>query len=46
VTPDGRYLVFQSTQQLTGYDNSAMGSFQLAEGGSEVYVYDADKNRL
>ena len=37
VTPDGKNLVFMSKASLTGYPN---------EGIEEVYVYDADDNRL
>jgi len=33
VTPDGRHLVFESRQQLTGYHG---------EGAAEVFVYDAE----
>jgi hypothetical protein len=37
VTPDGRAVVFMSSQGLTGYDN---------EGLQEVYVYDAETNHV
>lgn len=41
-SPDGRGLVFQSTRNLTGYDNSnARG-----EHAMEVYAYDADGGGL
>ena len=37
VTPDGRYLVFTSSESLTAYQS---------EGSLEVYTYDAVANRL
>ena len=37
VTPDGRAVLFMSSQSLTGYPN---------EGLEEVYVYDAEIDRL
>jgi hypothetical protein len=37
VTPDGRQLVFTSSERLTGYDQM---------GYAEVYLYDASGNRL
>jgi hypothetical protein len=43
ITGDGRHLVFQSSERLTGYDNTD------AEGGAhilEVFVYDADRESL
>jgi hypothetical protein len=43
LTPDGRHLVFRSSQSLTGYDNRASGN---AESVPEVYVYDADTSGL
>jgi hypothetical protein len=50
VTPDGRHLVFQSTQRLTHYDNSTLlnpVSRRNPEGAKpeymvEVFVYDAE----
>jgi hypothetical protein len=44
VAPDGRHLVFQSTQQLTGYDTSALDEKGHIE--NEVFVYDADDGGL
>jgi hypothetical protein len=41
VTSDGSHLVFESTQHLTGYDDSVLG-----EGGLEVFVYSAGSGRL
>jgi hypothetical protein len=41
VTPDGRSIVFMSDRSLTGYDNNVNG-----EAMNEVYVYDAEQNRL
>jgi hypothetical protein len=44
VTSSGRELVFESTQQLTGYDNSLLveeGGEASDERGGEVFVYDA-----
>ncbi len=37
VSPNGRYLAFQSTLSLTGYENA---------GYSEVYLYDAETGTL
>jgi hypothetical protein len=45
VTPDGRHLVFESTQHLTGYD-SDVATIDGNHGGSEVFVYDAGANVL
>jgi hypothetical protein len=50
VSPDGRYIAFQSLNSLTGYDNLAANGVQCGavEGGTpqprcaEVYLYDAD----
>ncbi len=39
VSPDGRSMVFQSTQQLTGYDNSALSDKEADR--LEVFVYQA-----
>jgi hypothetical protein len=44
-TPSGRDLVFESTQQLTGYDNSLLAE-EAPERGAEVFVYDAATERL
>ena len=47
VTPDGRGLVFESTQRLTGYDNSNLIEFiggdeiPRPEHAVEVFAYDA-----
>jgi hypothetical protein len=45
VTADGQNLVFQSTQQLTGYDNSALleivGQGAAPERSAEVFVYNS-----
>jgi Tol biopolymer transport system component len=35
ISPDGRYLLFSSTADVTGYDSG---------GASEAYVYDADSD--
>jgi hypothetical protein len=43
VSPDGRWLAFMSTHNLTGYDNRDAVS---GEPDSEVYLYDADTGRL
>ncbi len=43
VSPNGRYLAFMSQQSLTGYDNRDANS---GEPDEEVYLYDADANRL
>ncbi|MGA9874324.1 MAG: hypothetical protein WBQ21_00760 [Solirubrobacteraceae bacterium] len=43
VSPNGRYLSFMSERSLTGYDNLDAVSGQPDE---EVYLYDADQNRL
>jgi hypothetical protein len=40
VTPSGRQLVFESTQQLTGYDNASVG--EEGERRGEVFVYDTE----
>jgi hypothetical protein len=42
VTAGGRELVFESTQQLTGYDNSVLDETHNLEFGVEVFVYEAD----
>jgi hypothetical protein len=41
VTPDGHSLVFESTQQLTGYDNAAVREGE-AEKGIEVFAFRAE----
>jgi hypothetical protein len=48
VTPDGRSLVFESTQELTGYDSSDVVGLSEGgkRGGSEVFVYDSGSGRL
>ena len=43
VTPDGRYLVFESTAPLTGYDNTDQHS---GEADAEVFLYDAGTQKL
>ena len=43
VTPDGRYLFFQSLASLTGHDNA---SRDTGERAMEVYRYDADAAEL
>jgi hypothetical protein len=43
VTPDGKAVVFMSSNSLTGYDNEVAGSETLAQ---EVYVYEAEGNTL
>jgi hypothetical protein len=45
-TPDGRNLVFESTQRLTGYDNSNVGNDQGGEGGVEVFEFNTATKRL
>jgi hypothetical protein len=44
-TPDGRQLVFESTQQLTGYENGVL-SHATEDGTNEVFRYDVDTARL
>jgi hypothetical protein len=46
VSPDGRHLVFESTQDLTGYDTSSIGLLDARQGGLEVFAYGSDTNRL
>jgi hypothetical protein len=46
VSADGGHLVFESTQQLTGYDSSDVGPDAGMHGGSEVFVYDAGTGAL
>jgi hypothetical protein len=43
VTPDGRYLVFSTTQPLTGYDNTDAATGQPDR---EVFLYDAVSDSL
>lgn len=43
VSPDGRHLVFESSESLTGYDNA---DAVTREPDIEVFVYDADRQRL
>jgi hypothetical protein len=43
VTPDGRHVVLQSTQTLTGYDNAAVNN---GEPAVEIYAYDADTAQI
>ena len=40
VTADGSHLVFESSQQLTGYDSSSLAGEQR-QGGLEAFVYAA-----
>jgi hypothetical protein len=44
-TGSGRALVFESTQQLTGYENTALDA-RSPEHGLEVFVYDFGSGRL
>jgi WD40-like Beta Propeller Repeat len=43
VSPDGRWLAFQSRRGLTGYDNR---DARTGEPDEEVYVYDADSGKI
>jgi hypothetical protein len=43
VSPNGRYLAFESSLSLTGYDNTDVTS---GAADSEVFVYDAQTGRL
>lgn len=43
VTPDGRHIAFQSTQSLTGYDNTDAVS---GEADVEVFTYDATTGQI
>ncbi|HZE16478.1 MAG TPA: hypothetical protein VE197_12620, partial [Mycobacterium sp.] len=43
VSPDGRYFAFQSTGNLTGYDNT---DAVTGESDLEVYLYDAEAGKL
>jgi hypothetical protein len=45
VAGGGRELVFQSTQELTGYDNSTLAD-RGVEYGAEVFVYNTDAGGL
>jgi hypothetical protein len=52
VTPDGRHLVFMSTRELTGYDNSLLNDLlvkknqgRLDGNDYEVFTYAADDGR-
>jgi hypothetical protein len=45
VTPGGHQLVFESTQQLTGYTNSLLDQ-RGSNWAVEVFVYDAPTGRL
>jgi hypothetical protein len=46
VADGGEELVFQSTQQLTGYDNSSLSKARGREFGAEVFVYEAGTHSL
>jgi hypothetical protein len=46
VAVDSAHLVFESTQQLTGYDNGVLGPELEGQGGLEVFVYSAATGRL
>jgi hypothetical protein len=51
VSPDGRYLAFQSFRSLTGYDNVTSVAGACAHDGAqheciEVYEYDAQAGKL
>jgi hypothetical protein len=43
VSPNGRYLAFVSTQQLTGYDNHDANS---GKRDTEVFLYDSSSNTM
>lgn len=43
VTPDGRYVAFESVRSLTGYDNTDAVNGKAA---MEVYLYEADSDKL
>jgi hypothetical protein len=48
-TPSGHQLVFESTQQLTGYDNSLLATENVpgfGEHAAEVFIYDSASGRL
>jgi hypothetical protein len=46
VTPDGKAVVFSSTQDLTGYDTASVGLLNGAQGGNEIFLYRAGAPNL
>jgi hypothetical protein len=47
VSADGKHVVFESSQELTGYDSSDLvGVGGRIKGGDEVFVYDANASSL
>jgi hypothetical protein len=43
VSPNGRYVAFDSLEQLTGFDNV---DAQTSQAYQEIFLYDADADRL
>ncbi len=46
VSPNGRYVAFMSREALTGYDNVEQNPAAQGARDEEVYLYDADEDRL
>lgn len=51
VSPDGRYIAFNSLAQLTGYENEQAESSECEEEGEagrcrEIFLYDAEEGEL
>ena len=46
VSPDGRYLIFESVEPLTGYDNQPLEPRDCEKSCHEVFLYDAVENEL
>jgi DNA-binding beta-propeller fold protein YncE len=46
VSPNGRYLAFMSSRSLTGYDNRDANPLAHEARDQEVFLYDAQEDRL
>jgi hypothetical protein len=46
VSPDGQYLAFMSDRPLTGYDNTDVNEKTGPHADEEVFLYDAQTNRV
>ncbi len=46
VSPNGRFLAFMSNRSLTGYDNRDANPLAHEARDQEVFLYDAQENRL
>jgi hypothetical protein len=46
VSPDGRFIAFNSLRSLTGYDNAVAEPREAGERDNEIFLYEAATNEL